>query len=1132
MASTRAATFGVSEPGSWVALAVLLVAPFLGFPADFVSRALLDGGDDLVANIPELVYSARKLLEGEVLWTPELWMGHPILGEPEFATFYLPKLLLLLGPPVVMYAAYLLLHYLVAELGAFLYLRSLGLGRPAAVFGALSYAYAGFMLGHRAHTNYVCAGAWAPLVLYFCDRAADRGGRVNCILAAAAFAMLPLSGAVQLSVYLFGTVLLLSLTVAVLDRSLRQLVGAAACLIPGLLLSAVQLLPSHHFSRQLATEMRGDYALDVMHSFHPALLPTLAVPVSPIDAELYSRVGVVALCATAVALSSLGAAPARVRAWVVVLGLSALLMLGRYFPPLARAVHGLPVVGVLRGPVRHNFELALAVTVLAAYGFDRARSERWWSLLRWVAVAASTGALSYVAVRLARTGYVGDAATVSQLEPVTLRPAIVAAVAFAAWLLAWKLRDSPRGALLFPLVAVVPLLETAWAMRVEAAPNRSALGIMEAPAAALPEGSSVRLMSVSLLRGSADSLAGNSVLLHPGVGSVQGYSSIVYSDAQELLELDMHGQPRFYHQLAFSTLPSVFGVTHVVLPSIACGDTRLVLGAPGQQCTRSRSGAVGAGQRTTAIGTVSCTGLTTDSTWAYRLTVAGAPAPRDDERGVTFGFLGGPRLETRFETKIPPSAFPAGFRISEPVNVAAAESWGALLLRNQRRMETELSGVALRADRSTTSAALDGAGPEERLTFAEIHEDAVRLIAGARESRVERPVRRPGQEELEGRTVTLEVVARGAPGAGDLVVDVYSEGGYDPEDAQIVVPGRELGPTWRTFARPVSLGDAPEEFLLRAFVLGGGPVEIREARLALNAEEVVYDVPVASYRDRPMSRVDGDRIWMSPEGRLGDHMHLPLRAFDVVLDARAPEPLGGPVRFGFEAATSNDLPRSWEIAPGAFPGRTVHQIALLPPDIRDAKLFVHVAGDHPLVVNELSATDACAVREYREPRRLANGLFLYENPRALPRAYAVAETVPLTDLVEIRRELLGWKREDLGTKAVVTGDTPPGLRRGVVEHASFAQRTNDLVVRAEDGPTLLVVNDRFDPDWVATVDGADVSILRVNGLVRGVVVPEGTHRVHLEYRAPLAVWLGAALALLGALLAWFAAPWALRRACR
>jgi hypothetical protein len=51
-------------------------------------------------------------------------------------------------------------------------------------------------------------------------------------------------------------------------------------------------------------------------------------------------------------------------------------------------------------------------------------------------------------------------------------------------------------------------------------------------------------------------------------------------------------------------------------------------------------------------------------------------------------------------------------------------------------------------------------------------------------------------------------------------------------------------------------------------------------------------------------------------------------------------------------------------------------------------------------------------------------------------------------------------------------------------------------------PGLLVVNDTWAPGWSAEVDGALVPILRVNGLVRGVVLDAGRHAVAMRYRPP------------------------------
>jgi hypothetical protein len=308
-------------------------------------------------------------------------------------------------------------------------------------------------------------------------------------------------------------------------------------------------------------------------------------------------------------------------------------------------------------------------------------------------------------------------------------------------------------------------------------------------------------------------------------------------------------------------------------------------------------------------------------------------------------------------------------------------------------------------------------------------------------------------------------------------------------------------------------------------------VDMHGTPIVAESNTVVIPFPVANHRARRDVRVEGRRIELSPGARLVDMVSLPVRAFEVLLDADAPQALARPVRFGVDAVTRSELPRSWEIAPDAFSGRAhVRKIALTPPDTRDARLFADVQGEGVLRVHELSATDACALRGYENPRPLANGLFLYENPHALSRAYTVSRTIPLDDPVVIRRELIEWRPEDLGTRAVVssTASIPEHLDRGIVESASFGQRASEIVVQANGASTLLVVNDRFDPDWRATIDGAAAPILEVNGLVRGVIVPEGRHRVRMEYRIPASVWAGALLSILGVVLAFFA-PSVVRR---
>ena len=74
-------------------------------------------------------------------------------------------------------------------------------------------------------------------------------------------------------------------------------------------------------------------------------------------------------------------------------------------------------------------------------------------------------------------------------------------------------------------------------------------------------------------------------------------------------------------------------------------------------------------------------------------------------------------------------------------------------------------------------------------------------------------------------------------------------------------------------------------------------------------------------------------------------------------------------------------------------------------------------------------------------------------------------------------------------------------------------------------PGLLVVNDTMLDGWTATVDGVAASIVEVNGLVRGVWLEAGTHRVAMRYVPPGLVAgaaISAAALLVIALVAWLA----------
>jgi hypothetical protein len=156
---------------------------------------------------------------------------------------------------------------------------------------------------------------------------------------------------------------------------------------------------------------------------------------------------------------------------------------------------------------------------------------------------------------------------------------------------------------------------------------------------------------------------------------------------------------------------------------------------------------------------------------------------------------------------------------------------------------------------------------------------------------------------------------------------------------------------------------------------------------------------------------------------------------------------------------------------------------------------------------------------------------VYENANAYPRAWLVHETV-----VEPDRDKLAAQVDapNLNCHEVAVLDrpldTPLDARRDTNpkqtdnEQAEFRQVRPDkldVVVHANQ-PGLLVLSELFYPGWHATVNGRFTKIWKVDGALRGVIVPTGESRVSMYY-SPGSFKIGMAVSITafmwGALLA-------------
>ena len=72
---------------------------------------------------------------------------------------------------------------------------------------------------------------------------------------------------------------------------------------------------------------------------------------------------------------------------------------------------------------------------------------------------------------------------------------------------------------------------------------------------------------------------------------------------------------------------------------------------------------------------------------------------------------------------------------------------------------------------------------------------------------------------------------------------------------------------------------------------------------------------------------------------------------------------------------------------------------------------------------------------------------------------------------------------------------------GTVEFKSYATKRIIFTANAT-APSVLLLNDKFDPNWRVTVDGKPAELLRCNFIMRGVQLSPGQHTVQFDFSMP------------------------------
>jgi hypothetical protein len=135
--------------------------------------------------------------------------------------------------------------------------------------------------------------------------------------------------------------------------------------------------------------------------------------------------------------------------------------------------------------------------------------------------------------------------------------------------------------------------------------------------------------------------------------------------------------------------------------------------------------------------------------------------------------------------------------------------------------------------------------------------------------------------------------------------------------------------------------------------------------------------------------------------------------------------------------------------------------------------------------------------------RSSEGVEVYEVRDPQPRAFVVGTAVYAASEAEVLR-LLSAPEFDATNQAVVGA---PDLRlppdAGSSTNVRVVDRWNtQLTLHASLArPGLLVVSEGYYPGWQAEVDGVTAPIVPTNGMMRGVVLAAGEHRIVFRFRS-------------------------------
>jgi hypothetical protein len=380
-----------------ISLAMIIGIGLIYFHRVIFGGEILTGGDVLAGAAIFEDYATERIASGQLpLWNPYIFSGMPFLESMTwngivYPSYWIRRFLESVPGVTLPRLFFLVLHYIVAGVGTFFFLRSRKVGHAGAVTAAAAFMLSPHLVGLATigHGGKVLSAAYIPLVLLAAFRLLETGQRRWVAILATVGGLQFLARHVQVSYYTWLAVGLLLIFYLITARRDGERPGAlflktGQLVTAGILaatLAAVLLLPLMSYS-DLSTRVGQaggmGFAQATMWSFHPTELATLLVPSAlGLSNETYwgtmpfqqvsHYVGYVVLALAAIA--AFRKRDRDVRFLLVLAAVGIFLSFGRHIGPVYRLMYNLlPGFNRFRVPALFLLLSQFSLAALAGHG--------------------------------------------------------------------------------------------------------------------------------------------------------------------------------------------------------------------------------------------------------------------------------------------------------------------------------------------------------------------------------------------------------------------------------------------------------------------------------------------------------------------------------------------------------------------------------------------------------------------------------------------------------------------------------------------------------------------------------------------------------------------------------------------